>query len=373
MFVFKRQAHIAMIDPMIYMGRAVGFLAACTFFSIIYVESRERTQEQVLNRLWLSMWFAGVPTSMGVVAVYAYSEEFAMIKKEVKNGMYSLSSYLIASAALQVPGMIMLALAAVGIPGFAIGNMWAPHFAEIISLYMCLYFSYECIARMYSVLFDNPLMGMLGYMNVWFTSFLFAGIMIPEDQVIWPFRALVYALPLNWSVRTVTYLNSIDAEYDGAYYCDGDVRSDCIYHFDDDGEKILPGWTCSEVADGAYNPMQCFGNEGWQTLDSLGKNYESISSEDETDRNFGIIIAIAATMWTVYVILAYLQVSHVTVIKDTTPPPVAEEKQVSPASSSSSSSSEHVKKTAVVAVANTTSFEVVTVSESDYESVAAVP
>jgi hypothetical protein len=41
MFVFKRQAHIAMIDPMIYMGRAVGFLAACTFFSIIYVESRQ--------------------------------------------------------------------------------------------------------------------------------------------------------------------------------------------------------------------------------------------------------------------------------------------------------------------------------------------
>lgn len=323
MHVLRRQAHIAFTDPMIYLGRAVGFLMACTFFAIIYVESRNRDQDQVLNRLWLSMWFAGVPTSMGVIAVYAYAEEFTMVKKEVKNGMYALSSYLIASFLLQMPAMFVLAIFAIGIPGFAIGNMYAPNFGSIIALYTVLYFSYECIARCMSVTFPNPLLGMLAYLNTWFTSFLFAGVMIPKDEVIWPFRVFVYILPLNWSVKTVAYLDAIDADYDGAYYCDENVRSDCIFHLSDSNARILPGWTCSKDPAVEYNPMQCYGNEGWQVLDSLGKNYDSITSEDEVNTNFGIIIAIALVMWLQYVIFAYIQVGAVSTIKDEAPPALA--------------------------------------------------
>lgn len=325
MHVLRRQGHIAFTDPMIYLGRAVGFLMACTFFAVIYVESRERVQDQVLNRLWLSMWFAGVPTSMGVVAVYAYAEEFALVKKEVKNGMYSLSSYLIASFLLQMPAMFTLAVFAIGIPGFAIGNMYAPNFGSIIALYTVLYFSYECIARCMSVTFPNPLLGMLAYLNTWFTSFLFAGVMIPKDEVIWPFRTFVYILPLNWSVKTVAYLDAIDATYEGAYTAgcletDSTRRGDCIYHLSSSNARIYPGWTCSKDESVEYNPMQCYGKEGWQVLDSLGKNYDSITSDDEVDINFGIIITIALVMWIQYVIFAYIQVGAVSNISDEAPP-----------------------------------------------------
>merc|ERR1712146_637029 len=108
--------------------------------------------------------------------------------------------------------------------------------------------------------------------------------------------------------------------YDGAYDCDGSVRDDCIYHFSDSGRKILPGWTCSKEPNGEYNPMQCFGKEGWQILDSLGKNYDSITSNDEVDMNFGIIIAIALVMWLQYVIFAYIQVGAVSTPSDEAPP-----------------------------------------------------
>jgi ABC-type multidrug transport system ATPase subunit len=50
-FVLARQAYITVVDPMIYIGRAVVFLIGCTFFAVIYVYSRDRIQEQVFNHL----------------------------------------------------------------------------------------------------------------------------------------------------------------------------------------------------------------------------------------------------------------------------------------------------------------------------------
>jgi ABC-type multidrug transport system ATPase subunit len=320
-YLCKRQTYLACIDPMIYLGRAVGFLNACIFFAVIYVESRDRVQEQVLNRLWLSMWLCGVPTSFGVVAVFAFSEEFKSINKEVKNGMYRLSGYLTAAGLLQIPAMIILALCVTGIPAFAIGNMWAPNFVQIVAIYAVTLFGYECIARCFSVQFADPLIGMLAYMNTWFTSFVFAGVMIPEEQVIWPFRIFVYVLPLNWGIQTISYLDAIDAKYGDAWTCTSTSRTDCLFHYGEDGTRRYPGWTCSETENGGYNPLQCYGREGWQVLDSLGMNYGSITSTNYLGRNFGIIMAIAFAMWVVYIFAAYAVTMNVSSISDTTPPP----------------------------------------------------
>jgi len=94
-FVLKRQLYITLVDPMLYLGRAVMFLFGCTFFAIIYVYSRNREQDQVFNHLWMSTWFFGVPTSLGVIGVFAFNEEFKAVKKEVKNGMYTSWVYFI--------------------------------------------------------------------------------------------------------------------------------------------------------------------------------------------------------------------------------------------------------------------------------------
>ena len=318
--LFKRQAILACIDPMIYLGRCIGFVFACTFFAVIYVESRNRVQEEILNRLWLSMWLTGVPTSFGVVAVFAFADEFKSICKEVKNGMYRLSGYLLSAFLIQIPAMFLLGLCAIGIPGFAIGNMYAGNFGLIISLYACALFSYECIARCFSVAFPDPLFGMLSYMNVWFTSFLFAGVMIPEEKVIWPFRVFVYILPLNWSIQSIAYLDAIDSTYGDSWTCSDTSRTDCLFHYGEDGTRRYPGWTCSSTVGGSYNPLQCYGHEGWQVLDSLGMNYGSITSTDYTARNFGVIVAIALAGWVGYMVSAYGVCLNVSRINDQKPP-----------------------------------------------------
>jgi len=150
-FIAQRQIRIIFTDPMICGGRAFMFLMACTFFAVIYVESRDRKQEQILNRLWLCMWMVGVPTSLGIIAVYAFNEENKTIVQEVKNGMYFMNPFLTAAFVLQIPVMFVLALFAVGIPGFAIGNFYTPNFLPIMAVYTCILFTYESIARCFSV------------------------------------------------------------------------------------------------------------------------------------------------------------------------------------------------------------------------------
>ena len=34
----------------------------------------------------------------------------------------------------------------------------------------------------------NPLVGILGYISLWFAGFLFSGFFLPEDDVPWPLK-----------------------------------------------------------------------------------------------------------------------------------------------------------------------------------------
>ena len=56
-YVFKRQCYIIVKDPMVYSGRAVMYLMMCIFFAVIYVHSRVRNQDQIFDRLWITIWY----------------------------------------------------------------------------------------------------------------------------------------------------------------------------------------------------------------------------------------------------------------------------------------------------------------------------
>ena len=316
-FVFLRQLKLVVRDPLVYLGRAIGFLLMCGFFAVIYIEARERSQAQILNRMFVSMWFLGVPTSMGVIAVFTGAEEFKTIEKEVKNGMFRMSTYLLSAFLIQIPASFVLSICALGVPGFAMLDFWSPNFLSFTFLYGLVLFVFECIARCCSVAFENPLLGMLSYLNMWFISFLFSGVMVPEEQVIWPFRAFIYILPLKWAFSGSQWLDVIDSEYTGAYLCEEGSsagRTDCVFHFDDAGNKLYPGWTCSDTPNGEYNPLQCFGKLGWQVLDSIGMNYKSIESTDQQGNIYLYIIAIGLCAWVMYVFFSFKRLMKVSIV-----------------------------------------------------------
>jgi ABC-type multidrug transport system ATPase subunit len=282
MTLFRRHGILTFRDPTLYIGRMIMFLNACCFFAIIYIKARDRVQEQILARMWLCLWHIGVPTSLGVVAVYTYNEEYFAIKREVKNGMITPISYIISNFFIQVPLILVMSMFALSVSAYGIGNFYGANYVGVLFVYAINLWVYERQAQLLSVTFANPLLGMLMFLNLWFASFLFNGILVAEDDVVWPFRLMYYTLPLKWCLRSLLYLEFSQVDFKGAVVDAADPR----------------GFTC-----GAENILECFGATGKQVLNSIGRNYKSISSEDTTGLDVGVMLSIGAFFMLTYVVL----------------------------------------------------------------------
>jgi hypothetical protein len=68
--------------------------------------------------MFLIMWYCGVPSSMGTIAVFAFNLEFKSVHAEIKNGMYRSSSYLLAKSILEIPFMFVLGAAAISVSAY---------------------------------------------------------------------------------------------------------------------------------------------------------------------------------------------------------------------------------------------------------------
>jgi ABC-type multidrug transport system ATPase subunit len=186
--MFRRQTVVIMRDPILYLGRCIIFLIANMVFALVYWSARENTQDQATNKMWASIWFISVPCNMGVVAVYALNDEFKSIIRETKNGMVSASSYALTKTILVLPVMIIFSLFALGIPGFVVQAIEPSAFVRAIGLWSAQIYVFECAAECFAVLFDDPILGMLQFMNLWFGAFLFGGFLIPVRDLFWPFK-----------------------------------------------------------------------------------------------------------------------------------------------------------------------------------------
>lgn len=260
--MFRRHTLLIVRDPVLYFGRSVVFLLANTFFAIVYWNAREYTQDQASNKMWLNIWFVGVPSNMGVVAVYALNDEFKSITRETKNGMVSSISYLLAKTVLVIPIMFLFALFASGIPGFALQDMPAQSFGLSIVLWSALIYVFECAAELLAVAFDDPIMGMLQFMNLWFASFLFGGFLIPLKDLFWPFKLFYYIMPYLYYIRSQMYVHFINAD-----------------------------WIA--CTDSQNSPVCVDSSDGADVLDGLGKIVFIISSENHVVADICTLVGIA--------------------------------------------------------------------------------
>merc|ERR1712032_901942 len=123
-----------------------------------------------------------------------------------KNGMYPMSAYFISNFVLQIPYMLLLALFAIGVPAYAIMGYPVPNFSLALVTMAAMIWSFECFGQLLGVAFQNPLVGMLAAVGGWFSAFLFAGIFLQPEFIIWPFRVFCSVSPLRWCVRSMQYL-----------------------------------------------------------------------------------------------------------------------------------------------------------------------
>eukprot|EP00543_Licmophora_paradoxa_P010313 CAMPEP_0202476776 /NCGR_PEP_ID=MMETSP1360-20130828/93594_1 /ASSEMBLY_ACC=CAM_ASM_000848 /TAXON_ID=515479 /ORGANISM="Licmophora paradoxa, Strain CCMP2313" /LENGTH=637 /DNA_ID=CAMNT_0049103991 /DNA_START=32 /DNA_END=1945 /DNA_ORIENTATION=- len=260
--MFRRHSLLIIRDPILYLGRCVIFLVTSMVFAFVYWNARDDVQAQASNKMWISIWFIGVPSNMGVVAVYALNDEFKSILRETKNGMVGAVSYVLAKTVLVPPIMFLFAIFALGIPGYAIQSWPIETFGTVICLYAAVIYVFECSSEAFAVLFDDPIIGMLQFMNLWFATFLFAGFLIAVDDLYWPFKLFHYVLPFGYYVRSLMYTLFTEIEWD----------------------------SCTDPTTSAVCAAS---GEGIDVLEGLGRVFPVIEVDNYVAQDIGTLLAIA--------------------------------------------------------------------------------
>ena len=120
---------------------------------------------------------------MAVVAVYKLNQELRSILLENKNGLASISSYLIAKTILVIPILFLFAFAAIGIPGYVIQNYPPSTFGPLLLLWTVQIAVWESSAEAMAGLFDDAVIGMLLHTGLWLAALLFSGYLVPLGDV----------------------------------------------------------------------------------------------------------------------------------------------------------------------------------------------
>jgi len=116
-----KEVLIIIRDPMLYTGRCVVFVVISMFFSLVYIKSRDRNQDQVLARLWLLLWLSACPTSMACVQVFVHSKDIINLSRNVRNGIQHPIPFVVARL-LQLPMMIIFSVCTLTIGAYLMCN-----------------------------------------------------------------------------------------------------------------------------------------------------------------------------------------------------------------------------------------------------------
>lgn len=283
--MLRRHSTMVVRDPVLYIGRTIIFLVSCMVFGFVYWSARSFTQDQSLNKMWVSIWFIAVPSNMGVVAVFVLNEEFKSILAEGKNGMVSAGSYVLAKSVIVLPVLFIFAIFSLGIPMFAIQGVPKEAFGIEIILFTATMFVFESVAECLAVWVEDPILGMLQFMNVWFASFLFGGFLIPLRDLYWPFKLFYYIMPYSYFVRSFIYELFTSATFAPCY----DASTSAV---------------CTESTSGT------------DVLFELSRIVPLFSTKSHTAQDIGILIAIGAFYKLLYVVGVFYKSSLVTKFED---------------------------------------------------------
>jgi len=293
----NRSLVVAKREPLAYLVRLGANFSATLFFGIIYIETRDKVQAQVMSRTFFLMFCMGIPMQFILVSNFIYHFQWLSLKKEVKDGMYHPAASALASFVVQMPMMFVLAMSSL-LPMFVLGDLAWSSFPVVLAIYAVTFWAFEGLAQWLSV-FPNVILCLFAFLNMYFIAFLFCGMFVDFEDVIWPLRAFCYFLPLGWSLESYMYALYHDLpEHSGATACTpGDTLPN-------GGVCTAQGFYCYSAEDPAG--AVCYGGTGDQILNSLSVQFTIFGDEGNYARNFGFVIAFGAFCRVCYVAAIYV-------------------------------------------------------------------
>ena len=281
----RRQWMLTRKEPMLYLGRAVMSTFVMCFFSIVYLKTRNRVQEQSTQRFFFSTFIVGVPTNLGVLVILSANAEFKTVKREIKDGQYGPIAQFFANQIVALPALFFIS-ACLLVPCFAITDLPWEAYGLVLIIYTACMWAFEGMALQFS-LTANPIIGMAMFVQCWFAAFLFSGMFARREDVIWPFRLFCYVMPIGWTCSSMmqVIMARVD-DYEGAVDCDQGTLG-CNSR----------GFMCPDL-----DPISCFGKSGLDIVESVGISYNAFEREDYFARNLGIVLGIGVFWRLSYVV-----------------------------------------------------------------------
>jgi hypothetical protein len=241
--------------------------------------------------------------------VFLFFDEFRMVRKDVKFGIYPVSSYIFGRTLVEIPFMIFLSVLQTAVPMYAIGAFYGGTFLHMVLCVALIGWAFEGLAQISSLKFKNPALGMVDYLQIWFACFLFMGFMVPEEDVIWPFRILCIIDPLKWGFRLMLWSEfAFGPDYAGVAECTPELEQQSLMAL---GMNNMAGFICTRTERDwycpDYPPMQCYGGDGETVLKSAQVNFDSTPKEDTYARDIMFTLVICIVVKVVYAIMAMWQ------------------------------------------------------------------
>lgn len=204
--VLKRHFKMMYRDHILYVGRFTIAFFLNILFGIVYWHSRKNTQDQVISKAWIVVWYLSCPVMLGAVAVYVTSDEISAVKQEQRNGMLRYGTYATTKVILSVPIIFLFAIVCLGIPGWVLQGYEMSPFVEVIILWSVTAYTFENLAECLAIWISDKIIGMLLYLGYWISAFLFSGLFLPFNDLPLPCKGLYYVMPFSYYFRSCFYV-----------------------------------------------------------------------------------------------------------------------------------------------------------------------
>lgn len=174
---------------------------------------------------------------VGAGAVFVLNDELSKIRNEQRNGVIHPGAYLTAKIILTLGYMVIYGLSALMIPAYLMQKYPIGKFAEAFLFWSIIAYLYETAAELLAALLNNPIIGVMFYLSLWIISFLFSGLFLPVEDLLWPLKLFYYITPFSYYIRSMFYLNYSDAKFEPCLPEENPNEPICIA--DGDSSKIL--------------------------------------------------------------------------------------------------------------------------------------
>jgi len=219
---------------------------------------------------------------MACVQVFVHSMDIINLKRNVRNGIQHPVPFLF-SRLLQLPMMLIFSICGMSVGGYLMCNWNPAKYWIVVSINALTLLSFELFAELVAASTSHFAIGVQGFLGYWFSSFLFCGVLVRNEDVIWPLKILCYILPFRYGLTSMVHEEFIDSKFEGAERCNPSADLGCR----------AQGYKCKTRA--------CFGETGAEVLDTLHVHFSSFSSKDETETCIMWLLVFCVTIKVLYI------------------------------------------------------------------------